>query len=126
MKLFRNYCLLLVVAFSWQTLPAQAPTPGQNVNMVSGTTWPYGDPFLERRHCFLNLPTAAHKKRDAIADRETQFFPQALNAAHDLTRDSLHPEFVRYNRIERGKIATFLLDHHVARSRAHDRKILGT
>ena len=49
MKLFRNYCLLLVVAFSWQTLPAQAPTPGQNVNMVSGTTWPYGDPFLERQ-----------------------------------------------------------------------------
>ncbi len=25
------------------------PTPGQNVNMVSGTTWPRGDPFLERK-----------------------------------------------------------------------------
>jgi streptogramin lyase len=23
--------------------------PGQNVNMVSGTVWPYGDPFLERQ-----------------------------------------------------------------------------
>ena len=29
---------------------AQGPTPGQNVNMVSGTTWPYGDPFLERQN----------------------------------------------------------------------------
>lgn len=23
--------------------------PGQNVNMVSGTVWPFGDPFLERQ-----------------------------------------------------------------------------
>jgi concanavalin A-like lectin/glucanase superfamily protein len=28
---------------------AQGPTPGQNVNMVSGMTWPWGDPFLERQ-----------------------------------------------------------------------------
>jgi len=28
---------------------ASTPTPGQNVNMVSGTTWPFGDPFLERQ-----------------------------------------------------------------------------
>ncbi len=28
---------------------AQAQTAGQNVNMVSGTVWPYGDPFLERQ-----------------------------------------------------------------------------
>src|SRR5215831_17584511 len=27
----------------------QAQTAGQNVNMVSGTVWPYGDPFLERQ-----------------------------------------------------------------------------
>src|SRR2546430_4974413 len=31
------------------TYAQQAPTPGQNVNMVSGMTWPYGDPFLERQ-----------------------------------------------------------------------------
>jgi hypothetical protein len=29
---------------------APGPTPGQNVNMVSGMTWPYGDPFLERQN----------------------------------------------------------------------------
>lgn len=28
---------------------AEAQTAGQNVNMVSGTVWPYGDPFLERQ-----------------------------------------------------------------------------
>jgi alpha-tubulin suppressor-like RCC1 family protein len=28
---------------------AQGPTPGQNVNMVSGITWPDGDPFLQRQ-----------------------------------------------------------------------------
>ena len=29
---------------------AVAQVAGQNVNMVSGTTWPYGDPFLERQN----------------------------------------------------------------------------
>lgn len=29
---------------------AQGPTPGQNVNMVSGTQWPGGDPFLQRQN----------------------------------------------------------------------------
>src|SRR3984957_2525496 len=28
---------------------ASGQVPGQNVNMVSGTQWPYGDPFLERQ-----------------------------------------------------------------------------
>src|SRR2546423_1661472 len=28
----------------------QAPTPGQNVNMVSGTKWPGGDPWLQRQN----------------------------------------------------------------------------
>src|SRR5258708_21388676 len=28
---------------------ASTPTPGQNVNMVSGMFWPFGDPFLERQ-----------------------------------------------------------------------------
>src|SRR5258708_35793813 len=28
----------------------QGPTPGQNVNMVSGTKWPGGDPFLQRQN----------------------------------------------------------------------------
>jgi hypothetical protein len=29
---------------------ATVPTPGQNVNMVSGTLWPGGDPFLQRQN----------------------------------------------------------------------------
>src|SRR5579864_5864971 len=49
----RNLSLLLMslllglacVPAAW----AQGPTPGQNVNMVSGTKWPGGDPFLERQ-----------------------------------------------------------------------------
>jgi hypothetical protein len=31
-------------------LPAQGPVPGQSVNMVSGTEWPEGDPFLQRQN----------------------------------------------------------------------------
>ena len=31
-------------------LPATAQIPGENVNMVSGTSWPGGDPFLQRQN----------------------------------------------------------------------------
>src|SRR5439155_24268713 len=41
---------------------AQGPTPGQNVNMVSGFTWPYGDPFLERQ----NEPSLAVSTRNPL------------------------------------------------------------
>jgi len=40
------FCLLLFFVLSRS---AQAQQAGQNVNMVSGTVWPYGDPFLERQ-----------------------------------------------------------------------------
>src|SRR5260370_32037562 len=39
----------------------QGPTPGQNVNMVSGTKWPGGDPFLQRQ----NEPSIAVSTRNA-------------------------------------------------------------
>src|SRR6266481_5031174 len=39
---------------------AQGPTPGQNVNMVSGTKWPGGDPFLQRQ----NEPSIAVSTRN--------------------------------------------------------------
>src|SRR6266478_3448001 len=39
---------------------AQTPTPGQNVNMVSGTKWPGGDPFLQRQ----NEPSMAVSTRN--------------------------------------------------------------
>jgi len=40
---------------------AQGPTPGQNVNMVSGTKWPGGDPFLQRQ----NEPSIAVSTRNS-------------------------------------------------------------
>src|SRR5215813_1956141 len=40
----------------------QAPTPGQNVNMVSGTQWPGGDPYLQRQ----NEPSMAVSSRNPL------------------------------------------------------------
>jgi len=43
-------CLLFWLSLSFVlSKSAEAQTAGQNVNMVSGTVWPYGDPFLERQ-----------------------------------------------------------------------------
>ena len=43
-------CLFLGFAFVCGVgTSALAQQAGQNVNMVSGTVWPYGDPFLERQ-----------------------------------------------------------------------------
>src|SRR6202043_1550954 len=84
-----------------------------------------GDPFLESLHRFLNLRTTPHKKRDAIADGETQFLPQPLNTAHHFARESFEAKLSRYHRLEGRKIAALLLHHHVARSSPHDRQILG-
>jgi Putative Ig domain len=53
----------MLLGLVWvQTSRAQGPTPGQNVNMVSGSTWPYGDPFLERQ----NEPSLAVSTRNAL------------------------------------------------------------
>ncbi len=41
---------------------AQSPTPGQNINMVSGTKWPGGDPFLQRQ----NEPSIALSTRNPL------------------------------------------------------------
>src|SRR6266481_1093666 len=41
---------------------AQGPTPGQNVNMVAGTDWPGGDPFLQRQ----NEPSVAVSTRNPL------------------------------------------------------------
>ena len=60
-----------IALFSWKfilallllfpiTLSAQGPTPGQNVNMVSGTQWPGGDPFLRQQ----NEPSIAVSTRN--------------------------------------------------------------
>src|SRR5437016_5165970 len=41
-------------------LSAGAQIPGRNLNMVSGTTWPAGDPFLQRQ----NEPSLAVSSRN--------------------------------------------------------------
>jgi hypothetical protein len=41
---------------------ARAQVPGQNVNMVAGTTWPLGDPFLQRQ----NEPSMAVSSRNPL------------------------------------------------------------
>src|SRR3982074_775047 len=50
-----KYSLFLLMA-----LPAAAQVPGRNVNMVSGTKWPDGDPFLQRQ----NEPSLAVSSRN--------------------------------------------------------------
>ena len=53
--------LTLVLAASASPVFSQAPFPGANVNMVSGTTWPGGDPWLQRQ----NEPAVAVSTRNA-------------------------------------------------------------
>ena len=55
-------CAALTLACTlFLAVTSLAQVPGQNVNMVSGTAWPYGDPFLERQ----NEPTIAVSTRNA-------------------------------------------------------------
>ena len=54
--------LLVAIGVSLVSLAAQAQVPGPNVNMVSGTSWPGGDPFLQRQ----NEPSIAVSSRNAL------------------------------------------------------------
>ncbi|HVB37140.1 MAG TPA: sialidase family protein, partial [Vicinamibacterales bacterium] len=51
-----------VVAAAVALTGAQVPVPGTNVNMVSGTGWPNGDPFLQRQ----NEPSIAASTRNPL------------------------------------------------------------
>lgn len=42
--------LAALAALALAALPAAAQVVGENVNMVSGTQWPSGDPFLQRQN----------------------------------------------------------------------------
>jgi hypothetical protein len=55
-------CPFLFVIALFTALPARCQTPGENVNMVSGTKWPGGDPFLQRQ----NEPSLAISTRNSI------------------------------------------------------------
>lgn len=55
--------VLALAIFSTNALPQNTNLiSGQNVNMVSGTTWPDGDPFLQRQ----NEPSIAVSSRNAL------------------------------------------------------------
>jgi hypothetical protein len=53
---------LVCVAGFLAVPPARAQVAGQNVNMVSGTKWPTGDPFLQRQ----NEPSMAVSTRNPL------------------------------------------------------------
>src|ERR1700730_11808137 len=57
---FRLLLAVVLAAANAFITHAQAPTPGQNINMVSGTQWPDGDPFLQRQ----NEPSIAVSTRN--------------------------------------------------------------
>src|SRR5260370_10740226 len=47
----RRYALLFIaLGLMTPLLLAQAPAVGQNINMVAGTKWPAGDPFLTKQN----------------------------------------------------------------------------
>ena len=53
---------------------AQAQIVSQNVNMVSGTQWPGGDPFLQRQNepshgRLVPEPTAPARRRQRLPNR---------------------------------------------------------
>src|SRR3954466_8060501 len=48
--------------FSVLSVFAQSPSAGTNVNMVSGTAWTTGDPFLQRQ----NEPSSAVSTRNPL------------------------------------------------------------
>jgi hypothetical protein len=54
--------LLCLFATSLASQTAQAQTVGRSVNMVSGTDWTTGDPFLQRQ----NEPTLAVSTRNTL------------------------------------------------------------
>lgn len=62
----RNTCVHLTVAALFAPLlahiSAQQIVPSTNVNMVAGTTWPDGDPFLQRQ----NEPSVAVSTRNVL------------------------------------------------------------
>ena len=81
--------------------PTTAQVAGQNVNMVSGTKWPTGDPFLQRQ----NEPSMAVSTRNPM---------HLLSGANDYR--SVDLETVLSGGAETGALAGFV---QVVRRRIH-------
>ncbi|HEY2351329.1 MAG TPA: hypothetical protein VGH83_02380, partial [Candidatus Acidoferrum sp.] len=63
MRIYKALLPLIVAACALVCAPAGlAQVAGQNVNMVSGTSWPGGDPFLQRQ----NEPSMAVSTRNPM------------------------------------------------------------
>ena len=66
MKMFPRrplFCVLVAITTLYVVCVAtNAQVPGPNVNMVSGTKWPGGDPFLQRQ----NEPSIAVSSRNSL------------------------------------------------------------
>jgi hypothetical protein len=60
MKPSSRWCAIVLACLWCLSLSAQIPVAGPNVNMVSGTGWPGGDPFLQRQ----NEPSVAVSTRN--------------------------------------------------------------
>src|SRR5262249_37636834 len=61
-RFLRDFAVLAALGVLATARVAAQPIPGQNVNMVSGTGWPGGDPFLQRQ----NEPSLAVSTRNAL------------------------------------------------------------
>jgi Putative Ig domain len=57
----RNFLFFIIAIVALPVL-VHAQVPGRNVNMVSGTSWPGGDPFLQRQ----NEPSIAVSSRNPL------------------------------------------------------------
>src|SRR6266581_337258 len=55
-------CLSITLSAVFTAFPAKGQTPGDSVNMVSGTGWTNGDPFLQRQ----NEPSLAVSTRNTL------------------------------------------------------------
>src|SRR5437868_12994555 len=55
-----SHIAVMSAMFCLAAVPARAQVSGQNVNMVSGTNWTNGDPFLQRQ----NEPSIAASSRN--------------------------------------------------------------
>src|SRR5687768_4193508 len=82
-----------------------------------------GNPLLKCLDCFLNFRRTSDGERDTITYGETQFLPQPLNTAHQLSREPFQPQLSRHHRVESGEISALLLYHQLAGRASHHSQV---
>ena len=76
--------LLALTLFFCVNVPANAQVAGPNVNMVSGTQWPTGDPFLQRQ----NEPSMAVSTRNPLHILAGANDYRTVDLAQELTNET--------------------------------------